>query len=169
MQDKEIPNEEFAEFLLDCDRDYYNILDDSKFKEGIYETQMTGEKRIKRFLFGVNSDQQGNSQIFNDSEFTVEHILPKSDKHWGNWKEFKGEDPKEWVNRIGNLTLLGRTDNKPGIKFNGSFEKKKEIYAESALAITRQLAKHDDWTPESIKKRQRYLAKRAVEVWRFDQ
>ncbi len=169
MRDKKIPNEEFAEFLLNCDRDYYNILDDSKFKEEIYEVQMTGEKKIKRFLFGVNSNQQGNSQIFNDSEFTVEHILPKSDKHWGNWKEFKGEDPKEWVNRIGNLTLLGKTDNKPGIKFNGNFEKKKEIYAESALAITRQLAEHDNWTPESIKKRQQYMAKRAVEVWRFDQ
>lgn len=36
MQDKEIPNEEFAEFLRDCDRDYFNVLDDSKFKEQLH-------------------------------------------------------------------------------------------------------------------------------------
>ena len=124
---------------------------------------MTGEKRIKRFLFGINSNQQVSSQVFNDSEFTVEHILPKSDKHLSSWKGFKDEDLREWVNRIGNLTLLTRTDNKPGTKFNGSFEKKKEIYAESALAITRRLAQSIDWTPENIKERQRYMAKRAVE------
>lgn len=169
MQNKKIVDEEFAEFLLDCDRDYYNILDDSKFKEELYEAQMTGEKRIKRFLFGVNSNQQGSSQVFNDSEFTVEHILPKSDNYWENWKAFKEEDSKEWINRIGNLTLLTRTDNKPGTRFNRSFEKKKEIYAESALAITSRLKQYVNWTPENIKQRQRYMVNRAVEVWRFDQ
>jgi len=169
MQDTEIPNEEFAAFLLDCDRDHYNVLDDSKFEEGIYEAQMKGARKIKRFLFGVNSNRQGSSQMFKDSEFTVEHILPKSDEHWENWQAFEGKDPREWVNRIGNLTLLARADNKPGIRFNRSFEKKKEIYAESTVEITHRLAQYDDWTPESIKERQRCMAKHAVQVWKFDQ
>lgn len=167
MQDEKIPDEEFAEFLLDCDRDYYKVLDDSKFEEELCEAQMAGDKKIKRFLFGINSDRQTGSRVFNDSEFSVEHILPKSDMHWGNWKGFGEEDPKEWVSRIGNLTLLGRTDNKPGTKFNGSFKKKKQIYAESALAITSQLSQWNDWTPQNIRERQRYMASRAVEVWRF--
>ena len=167
MQGTKIPNEEFVGFLRDCDHRNFNILDDSEFKEKISEAQMTGDSRVKRFLFGINSNQQGDFKIFNDSQFTVEHILPKSNMHWEGWKGFKEEDPKGLVNKIGNITLLGKTDNKPGIKYNGSFEKKKEVYAESAIAITRQLAQFTDWTPKSIKKRQLGMAKRAVEVWKF--
>lgn len=169
MQDKEIPDGEFVEFLLDCDRDYHNILDNNRFKEQLYESQMQTAAKIKRFLLGVNSNQQGSSQVFKDRELTVEHILPKSDRHWENWQAFKEEDRREWIHRIGNLTLLTKTDNKPGSQFNGSFEKKKEIYKGSALAITSQLSEFDDWTPEGIKRRQRLMVKRAAEVWRFVQ
>ena len=35
-------------------------------------------------------------------------------------------DAKDWIHRIGNLTLMGPTDNKPGVKFNGSFSKKRD-------------------------------------------
>lgn len=167
-EDVEISNGEFAEFLLDCDRDNLGILDDSKFKEGLYEGQMKGASKVKRFLFGVNGRPPRSYQIFKDREFTVEHILPQSNQHWNSWKAFEGHDPRDWINRIGNLTLLTKTDNKPTRNFNRSFEKKKAIFRESSLSITSRLAEYDDWTPESIEKRQRYMVKRAVEVWRFD-
>jgi len=169
MENEEITSSEFIEFLLDCDRENYNILDDSKFKEGLYESQMKGTPKIKRFLFGINDSPPRSFQIFKDNEFTVEHVLPQSDQHWENWEAFEGQDPREWINRIGNLTLLTRADNKPGRKFNRSFEKKKEIFKESSLSITSRLKEYDNWTPKSIEKRQQYMIKRAAEVWRFDQ
>ncbi|MCY3627400.1 MAG: DUF262 domain-containing protein [Rhodothermaceae bacterium] len=167
-QDGEISDGEFADFLLDCDRDNFGVLDDSRFKERLYEAQMKGAAKIKRFLFGVNRNPPRSSQIFKDSEFTVEHILPQSNQHWGNWTALEGQDLGEWVNRIGNLTLLTKTDNRPTRNFNRSFERKKEIYADSSLSITSRLVQeYDDWTPETIERRQRHMVKRAVEVWRF--
>jgi len=159
----------FTDFLKECDRDYLSILNESKFKEGLYEASMTGNNKIKRFLFGINTTPPRSFQIFNDREFTVEHILPRSEEHWYNWKGFKEQEPRDWINRIGNLTLLTKADNKPGRKFNDNFNKKKIVFKESSLSVTSRLAEFDDWTPENIQKRQEYMVNRAAEVWRFDQ
>ena len=167
MQDEEISSTEFAEFLIECDQSYLNILDDSKFEERLCEAQMTGNNKIKRFLFGINVSPPRSFRVFKDHELTVEYILPTSDTHWENWPAFEGKDPRDWVNRIGNLTLLTRTDNKPGAKFNKSFKKKREIYEGSPLSITSRLAAYDDWTPASIIDRQQLMAKRAIQVWRL--
>ena len=169
MQDEEIPNGAFTQFLRDCDRDCYNVWDDSKFKDKLYESHMQGASKIKRFLLGINSDQQESYRIFRETELTVEHILPKSDVHWRNWGAFEGKEPRDWINRIGNLTLLTKADNKPGSQFNRNFEKKKEIYERSTVEITSQLTDFDDWTPERIEKRQRDMVERAAKVWRFTQ
>jgi len=169
MQDEEVSNEKFAMFLLDCDLDSFGILDDSKFKQELSDVRMKGAAKIKRFLFGINSNPSRGFQIYKDTEFTIEHILPQSHHHWVDWKAFEDQDPKEWINRIGNLTLLTRTDNRPVQRFNQSFANKKEIYKGSSLSITSRLAKYDDWTPENINKRQHHMVKRAIEVWRFDQ
>jgi len=160
---------QFTDFLKECDQDYLNILNDSKFKERLYEAGMTGNNKIKRFLFGINRTPSKSFQIFNDREFTVEHILPRSSEHWQNWNGFVGKDSSDWVNRIGNLTLLTKADNKPGSKFNGNFEQKKIVFKESSLSITSQLAEYDDWTPENIQERQRHMVDQAAKVWRFDQ
>ena len=77
-------------------------------------------------------------------------------------------DGKDWVNRIGNLTLMSSGDNKPGSKFNSSFAKKRESYQKSSVAITRELASEADWTPRSIEKRQQKMAETAVRVWVWD-
>ncbi|MDF2954910.1 MAG: hypothetical protein OD815_000526, partial [Candidatus Alkanophagales archaeon MCA70_species_2] len=48
---------------------------------------------------------------------------------------------------------------------NGPFEDKKSIYKESELIITKKIAEYYDWTPSEIEKRQKELAKKAVEIW----
>ena len=167
MRDKKFPDKEFAEFLMDSDRQYFNVLNDSKFREELSKVSMKGSPKIKQFLAGINSDRQQGSQPFNERLLTVEHILPKSDKHWGGWKSFQGTEPGEWVDRIGNLTLLGKGEDRPGDKDNANFAKKKEIYKDSTLIITRQLVDYEDWTPENINSRQSDMADCAVKVWRF--
>ena len=167
MRNKKFPDKEFAEFLMDSDRQYFNVLNDSKFREELSKVSMKGSPKIKQFLAGINSDRQQGSQPFNERLLTVEHILPKSDKHWDSWKSFQGTEPGEWVDRIGNLTLLGKGEDRPGDKDNANFTKKKEIYKDSTLIITRQLVDYKDWTPENINSRQSDMAECAVKVWRF--
>ena len=126
-------------FLYDCDRSELGVLDDSKFRNSIAEGSLKGSPQIKQFLLGINSNMQRDARLLDARKCTIEHILPKSPEHWRGWKGFVGVNPSDWVHRIGNLTLMGPTDNKPGVKFNGSFSKKTQSYQDSGVALTRKL------------------------------
>lgn len=167
MSATKFPDDEFATFLRECDRSEYGILDDSRFQDAMIEARMTGDRKIKQFLLGINSIRQRDVRLLNQRFCTIEHILPKSPQHWGGWIGFKDVDGTDWFQRIGNLTLMGPTDNKPGDKYNASFAKKRASYGESSLAITRELKDYDDWTPARIEARQRDMVKRATIVWKF--
>ena len=167
MASTDIPDDRFTDFLRDCDRSAYGVLQDSKFKTTMYSTIMTGQRKIKLFLLGVNSAVQNDFNVLDEQRCTIEHILPQSQEHWTDWPGFKDVNCADWINRVGNLTLLGSNDNKPGSTFNSSFAKKRGIFRGSAIEITRELGVHTDWSPSDIEKRQKEMARRATEIWQF--
>ncbi len=152
--------------LRECDGTW-GVIDDEKFTGQLHGTEMRDAKKIKKFLFGVNSGVQSDAEIVNEHRCSIEHILPKGPNHWPTWTGFDSR-PEEWVHRIGNLTLLGRSDNKPGEKDNRSFAAKKRGFAGSAVHITRELADCEDWSPERIMERQRRLVTQAAHIWSFN-
>lgn len=167
MSASDIPDSDFANFLRECDQSAYKVLDDSVFRQAMIERTMIGEAKVKQFLLGINADHRSDQKLLNERLCSVEHILPKSSKHWSGWRDFKGVDGREWVHRIGNLTLLARDDNKPGDKYNSSFAKKRASYRDSAIAMTRKVGECANWSPDAIDERQRKMAVRAVHVWKF--
>ncbi len=168
MSSNDLPDDEFYQFLTNCDRTAFGILIDSRFKSAILErTQMTGTKRIKHFLVGVNSKLQPDAKLINERQCSIEHIFPKSQKHWAGWAGFENVDQSDWVQRIGNLTLMGVADNKPGDKYNESFTKKRQSYLDSSIKLTRELGEHDDWSPARIIAREKEMATYAADVWTF--
>ena len=165
----DIPNEEFIDFLKDCDRSEYEVLDDSNFYNIMLESKMTTQgPRLKIFLFGINSALQPNVQLLHQRGWTVEHILPRASQHWDNWTEFQHDDRRDWIDRLGNLTLLGPSDNKPGPIFNGNFANKRQIFADSEFALTRELIEYPNWSSDTIRERQKRMAELAVQVWSFE-
>ena len=167
MNASDIANVQFAEFLQDCDRTAFSVLDDTRFFEAMLDVRMTGNTKIKQFLLGVNGEVQSDARLLDSRYCSVEHILPTSPQYWGDWPAFGGEDAADWVHRAGNLTLMGPTDNKPGPKFNGDFVKKCDSYQRSGVALTRDVTKYRAWNPEAVQTRQREMARRAVRVWSF--
>ena len=153
--------------LKDCDS-AYGIIDDRKFKIRMSEIEMRDVKKIKRFLFGVNCGVQSDADLMSESRCTIEHILPKASHHWASWHGFQGVNPEEWVHRIGNLTLLGRHDNKPGDVDNCDFFAKRDAYSRSALQLTRDVGMSDNWSPRAVVKRQKALVREAVRAWSFE-
>ena len=164
---KDIPEEEFARFLRDCDRSEHNVLDDVRFEATMADVQMRGTQKIKALLLGINREGRPDAVVLNESNCAIEHILPVSKEHWEGWEGFGGTDPGEWVHRPGNLTLTAKEDNKPGGKFNGSFEKKAQVYADSSVAITRETAQRPTWSPDEVSRRQKHIAKLATRIWSF--
>lgn len=102
---------------------------------------------------------------------TLEHILPRKFKE--NWAEgdflVDTEDKMEdYVNRLGNLTLL--TNIKNITNRNNSFHDKKGIYEESNLDINRKtVITYDKWTSKTIEDREAKFCEYADKIWNLDE
>lgn len=155
------------EMLEECDDGNEGIIEDSKFIDKLTNLEIKSQK-AKVFLIGLNNYEQTDRDIINAANCTVEHILPSSPKHWKGWKGFDKQDHKDWVHRLGNLTLLGQSDNKPGDKPNGSFSNKKQFLRRSAIKLNKEIVERNDWSPLEIKTRQEKLSKLAATVWNFN-
>lgn len=85
----------------------------------------------------------------------IEHILPQnSDNENAHWNElFSAEQRVALTNSLGNLTLLSMRKNIQAQNY--SFTEKKQAYQNkdnmiTAFAMTQEILKYEDWTPESI-------------------
>lgn len=153
--------------LQDCDSTY-GVINDKKFKGKMSEIEMRDVKKIRRFLFGVNRSIQSDADMMSERRCTIEHILPKASRHWSGWGDFDAHRYEDWIHRVGNLTLLGRNDNKPGDTDNQNFLAKRSIYAKSAVQVARDVGAYASWGPREIAERQKRLATKAASVWSFE-
>jgi hypothetical protein len=98
---------------------------------------------------------------------SIEHILPENPStEWTDY--FAEERQKDFIYRIGNLTLLETSLNRE-IE-NKLLAEKLPIYARSSYGLTRNIVEFDspEWVPARLNDRQLRMAKRAVHVWRVD-
>lgn len=103
----------------------------------------------------------------NFTKTNIEHILPQDPSEWSLTKK----EIKEYVNRLGNLTLISKKINGP--MGNKLLKEKVELFKESKLNINKELLEtfkklKYKWGAEEIDKRQRELAEYAYDiVWKF--
>lgn len=90
----------------------------------------------------------------------VEHIYPQTPDgpKWQNHAQV--------IDRLGNLTLLGKRLN-TSIKNAAFATKKKEGYAGSDILMTKELLPLDTWDETAINKRQRELSNWVFEIWKL--
>ncbi len=153
--------------LEECDD--LQIMDDARFVSRLMEVKMTDLRRAKRLLFGINAHKDREAAALDYRGCSVEHVLPRSHTYWPRWTGFlaQGTDLQDWVSRIGNLTLLGDSGNFGRSRFNSDFKAKKQVFEVSPFAMTRMIARQEDWTPEAIRSRSVELARMAAQVWSF--
>ena len=153
--------------LRECDE--RGIMDDVRFASQLSVVEMRDSGRAKRLLFGINAAQGPETRALDFSGCTVEHVLPQSETYWHGWSEFSdlGSEVGRWVNRIGNLTLLGDSGNFARRQFNASFAAKRETFEASPFSMTRELSSNRQWSPETINLRSEVLAEAASRVWSF--
>lgn len=92
--------------------------------------------------------------------FSIEHVLPESPTD--EWRQnFTDLEAEEMAYRIGNLTPL-----KPGLNRqvgNEPYSTKQEAYQKSVYMLTKEVLA-EEWTPDTLARRQEGLAKRAVHI-----
>lgn len=163
----------------------YDIKTDIISNLNIYESYLSSLDRSnvynfkwhKPLLLSIEYNQQDSYQFIEiNKDLHTEHIFPqewRSDNL--NWKEsFSDDDEKEYLNSLGNLTLL--TGKKNICASNRNYLNKKEIYngnngkgldGKSSFEITKRIMEDapNEWNVEEIIKRKKWLVSQAKEIF----
>ena len=132
-------------------------------------------KYILESIEDFTTNSTGEKSINGREEVHIEHIMPveisskKSLKKFGDWESLLGDEAREhkfYINRIGNLTLLGSEMNI--VASNNPFEDKKKEYKKSNIVITNDVCWFSKWGLNEIEIRSRKLAEIAVEIWNYN-
>lgn len=155
--------------VFKCLQDIY--VPDEKFNRdfAIKEIPTSGQRKrlAKYILCRLETDV---SNVFRDYETdtgTIEHIL--SENPSVGWEEFfPRERQKDFIYRIGNLTLLESNLNQQ--VGNALLAEKLPFYSRSSYGQTKAIATGglDEWRPATLDDRQKKMAQRAVHLWRSD-
>jgi len=155
--------------VFECLRDIYvpdeNFSRDFEIKE--ISTNGQGKRLAKYILCGLETDVSGVQSDYETDTGTIEHILPENPS--ADWEEFfPAERQKDFIYRIGNLTLLESNLNR--LIGNTLLVEKLPFYFRSHYRLTRLIADSDlqEWRSTPLNARQKKMAQRAVHIWRSD-
>ncbi len=142
------------------------IPQDKEFEEKFKLATVSKHKFARYYLSAIENYHRGEEDPellvnTNPDSVNLEHILPENPGE--NWPNFEEEDVRTYVKKIGNLTLMKTKENNDFR--NSAFSEKKEKYEKSELWITKSLGYCEDWTADSIRKRQKELAEIVIKTW----
>ena len=148
--------------ILEIVRSHANFKEEEKFKNEFLFASPKGS--ISKMILDRITRKHSESVDWSNKDTHIEHIMPQ--KPAGEWQPIYDQDPdeyKEYLNRLGNLTIL---QDKMNIKAkNKDFFDKKSYYNESRLTITRKLNEYTKWNYETIQSRQEYLYEESKDIW----
>lgn len=147
-----------------------------KFEQATYKNNINRAKYILEQFEYNKMGSTGELKINSGSDVHLEHIIPKtittkkSKREFGNWEEYLGPDAKllhkEYVNTIGNYTLLGQKLNI--VASNNPFKEKLKEYAKSSIKITKEIVKnYDEFRFDEVRQRSKELAIHAPKIWKL--
>ena len=142
-------------------------VDDLRFRENFTQAAFGKAELARYVLVKINDAMEKDGALgAREEAISLEHILPKNPgDEWDNAVP-AGDDPNEWVEAIGNLTLLEKSVNR-GLGSKDFATKKSKGYSVSKLALNAAVASKKVWTWKEIEERSAEMAKVANEVWKL--
>lgn len=142
-------------------------VEDRRFTED-FATRSFAKSQIARYILIElnNSMEKDTAKGAKEDAVSLEHILPKNPS--GGWASAlrSSDDPDEWVEKIGNLTLLEKKVNR-GLGSKDFATKKSKGYTPSELPINAAVATKKKWSWKEIESRSEVLATIARDVWKL--
>ena len=133
----------------------------------IYGTQFA-----KYLLLRLDASLSEGEARYEHPIVSIEHVLPQNPAENSEWMKLfsDGGEREKLTHCLGNLLLLSRRKNSGAQNYE--FERKKsEYFAQNevcSFALTTEVLKHDQWTPEVIYERQNRLLARCSDIWKLD-
>lgn len=151
---------------LALQRDNYRFPENDEFRSALQERDMYG----KRVCFDLldRLENYGSKEATDTSKYSIEHIMPQNQKLSADWRRMLGDNwrdlQRQWLHRLGNLTLTGYNSSYS----DRSFSEKKKIkggFEESSVRLNKFVREQPMWTPAEMERRGKALASRALSVW----
>ena len=147
-------------------RETYRFPGNADFSRELLQRDLYG-LRVCMYLL-EQLENHGSREPTDTSNYSIEHILPQNDNLIKPWQEMIGEDwesvQKDWLHRLGNLTLTGYNSTYS----DRSFEDKKTIaggFEESSVRLNKFVREQPRWAQFEIEQRGQLLVDRALEIW----
>lgn len=120
----------------------------------------------------LDSSLAGTGAIYDRQRMTIEHVLPRHPSPESEWARLfpTDEDRARYVHRLGNLVLLARDKNASASNWDFAAKKQRYFAARggiSPFALTTQVLRETEWTPQVIERRQRELIAHLRQLWRL--
>jgi hypothetical protein len=140
-------------------------IEDQRFAEDFSKATFGKADLARYILVQLNNAMEKDGAVgVKEEAISLEHILPKNPgSDWVNAVPV-GDDPDQWVEMIGNLTLLDKPVNR-GLGNKDFKTKREKAYAISKLAVNASVASKDKWTSKEIEERSKALAAVAKGAW----
>lgn len=148
------------EAINECARQIRQLAPDDRTLEQDFSSYVSSSHNLSKYiLYELEKNSVGRAEPISLDSVSVEHIMPKNLGHgWGRVSRYH----KEYLNRIGNLTLISKSFNKTNASF---IRKRNKYYKNSNVLLTQALIRHSSWRKKEINERQKELASKAIEVW----
>ena len=171
---KQINKEHYVDsfkYLLTSTTGKSTMPNDEEF-ENFFKTRDLYNTRINKYVL-LKLTNHNHKETTDMDEVSIEHVLPKSPNLPKAWQEELGEEDwkniqKEYVHRIGNLTLVNKgLNSKLGKK---SYQEKKTMedgYNDSPINLNTYFEDIEHWNKEEIETRSDVLFKDAKEIWEY--
>ena len=143
----------------------YRFPSDKEFRSAIQEGDLYRLRNCFHILECL--ENSGQLEPSPTKGYSIEHIMPQNIDKVQEWQAMLGGQSKwkdvhdTWLHRLGNLTLTaynGPLSNKP-------FSKKKPVFEQAAVRITKYVKDQGRWTEFEMEERGHILAERARVIW----
>ncbi len=131
-------------------------------------------RRRNYVILRLDSFVSDGAATYDPKILTIEHVLPQTvgeESEWARWWPDE-EERDAWVHKLANLVPLNKKKNSAAQNYD--FAEKCNVYFSgsknvSSYALTSQVISKNEWTPRSVKARQKDLIRICMENWDLDE
>ena len=169
--------------LLDKGKPASNTLFEEKLKGDLYDENVGATRYILSSIELAESatkERYTNFYARNKKLFvwTVEHIFPQGERIPEPWikmvgngdKDLANQIRKQYVHKLGNLTLTGYNSQLSNMSFDRKQNRTKDgkfIGFKNGLWLNEEIKDASTWTKESIEQRTELLVEKALDIFEF--
>ena len=144
--------------------------DDKEFADAFVKKDIFHMDKRRYYILGKLENFGNKQPIIDPSNLTIEHVMPQNERLSREWRDELGsnwrEVQREYLHRIGNLTLTGYNSELGDRPFKEKLTMK-DGYIQSGLKLSSFIKEQTHWNEETIKERAKILAEQALKIWEY--